>query len=73
VTNSLLSVTGTLHGRPRHLSAVCKMKQREVVSYVILAEEYRAKYPQEWSKLASITSEEAMEVYMVEVVAKSHL
>jgi len=50
----------------------CKIKHPEVVSSGIFGAKIRDKHPRGLTKQASITSEEAMEVYIVEAVAKSH-
>jgi len=48
---------------------VRKIKHHNVVSYEIFADEFPDKHPREWTKLALITLEEVMELYMLEVIA----
>jgi len=51
---------------------VTKVEHHDVVSSVIFAHQFPEKHPCEWNNQALITLEEATEVYMVEVMAKSH-
>jgi len=48
------------------------MEHHDVVSCGIFAYEFHDERPWQWTKQALITLEEAMEAYMVEVIAKSH-
>jgi len=49
-----------------------KIEHHNVVSSGIFADKFLDNHPQEWTKQALITFREAMEAYMVEVVAESH-
>jgi hypothetical protein len=49
---------------------VREIKQHDVVSSGIFAEEFPDKHPREWSIEALTTLEEATEAYMVEVTAE---
>jgi hypothetical protein len=51
---------------------VCELGQHHANSSAIFVDEFRDNRPWEWAKPASITFEMATEVYMVEVIAKSH-
>jgi hypothetical protein len=51
---------------------VCEIEHHDVVNSEIFTDEFRDKHPWEWTKQALITLEEAIEAYMVEVLAKSH-
>jgi len=62
-----------LHGRQRYLSTQsAKSKHHDAVGLGILADEFHDKHPRKWMNQDLITSEEAKEVYMVEVIAQSH-
>jgi len=50
---------------------VREIEHHDVVSSGIVADEFRDKGPLEWAKQALKTLEEAMESYMVEVIAES--
>jgi hypothetical protein len=58
-------------GFPPHRTA-SDIENWDLVSSGIIPDEVTDKNPREWTKQALITSEEATEVYMVEVVAKLH-
>jgi hypothetical protein len=65
------------NGKPPYLTKglVCTVHEIEPhddVSSVIFVYEILDKSPWQWTKLALITLEKAMEVYMVEVIAASH-
>jgi hypothetical protein len=51
---------------------VHKIKHLAVVSARIFPGKFHDKHPQEWTKQALITLEEAAEAYMVVVLADSH-
>jgi len=51
---------------------VCEIEHYYVVSSTIFADEFPNKHFRVWTKKALITLEKATEVYMVEVIAKSH-
>jgi len=51
---------------------VCEIEPHDVVSSGIFTYKCRDKSPREWMEQALKTSEEAMESYMVQVIAKSH-
>jgi len=51
---------------------VREIEQHDVVSCGILVDEFGDKHPWEWTKKALNTLSEAMEAYMVEVIADSH-
>jgi len=51
---------------------VSEMEHHDVVSSGIFADEFPDNHPREWTKQALITSEEATEMYMVEVTAEFH-
>ena len=73
VTNLSLHLVEYLHGWPRHLSTQSvKWGHHDVFSSEIFADEFPDKHPRDWMKQALMTWEEAMEVYMVKVTAKSH-
>jgi len=52
---------------------VREIEHHDVVSSGIFADNFRDKGPQEWTKQGLKTVEEAMESYMVKVIAKSSL
>jgi len=54
------------------LHTIWEIQHHDVVSSGIYADEFPEKHPWEWTKHALITVEEAMEAYMVEVLAASH-
>ena len=73
VTNVLLPVTGTLHGRQKAFGrTVRETEHHDVVRSGTFADEFRDKLPREWTKQALITLEVATEAYMVEVTAEFH-
>jgi hypothetical protein len=47
------------------------MEHHDVFSSGIFVDEFRDKGPREWTKQALKTQEEAMESYMVEVIAEA--
>jgi len=49
-----------------------QIESHDDVSTGIFKNEFHDKHPHEWTKQAAITSEEATEAYMVEVIAESH-
>jgi hypothetical protein len=50
---------------------VCEIEHHDVGNSGIFTDEFHDKHPWEWTKQALITLEEAIEAYMVEVLAKS--
>jgi hypothetical protein len=65
------------NGKPRWstkalVHTVREIKLHNAVSSWVLADEFPDKHPREWTERALITFEEAMEGYMVEVLAASH-
>jgi hypothetical protein len=65
------------NGKPRWSTKalVCTVHEIELhnaLSAWVLPDEFPDKHPREWTKKALITFEEAMEGYMVEVLAASH-
>jgi len=52
---------------------VCDIEHHDVVSSGICADEFSDKNPREWAKQAFTTFEEALEEYMVEVMAESNI
>jgi len=55
-----------------YISTLCEIKHHDVVTSGIFAYDFPDKHPREWTKQASITLQEAAEVYIVEVIAESH-
>jgi len=55
------------------IRTVREIKDYDVVSSGIFADGFRDKCPQEWTKQASKTLEEATESYMVEVIAEASI
>jgi len=55
------------------VSTLRKVEQHDGVSSGIFADESFDKNPQEWTKQALITFEDATEAYMVEVIGESNL
>jgi len=51
---------------------VHEIEHQDVVISGTFAEEFVDKHPCEWTKQAFLTLEEAMKVYMVEVIAEFH-
>jgi len=51
---------------------IWEIEQRDVISFGIFADEFGDKCPWEWHKQAWTTLEDAMEAWMVEVIAESH-
>ena len=56
-----------------YFSAVCEIELHDVVHGVIFADEFIDTPPREWTKLSLITLEDAMEGYMVDLIAKSDM
>jgi hypothetical protein len=73
--NQLLAARNEQHARLTKalVLTVHEIEHRYVVSSGIVADELYDKHPRGWIKLVVITIEEAMEEYIVVVMAKSHL
>jgi len=68
---------GAHNGKPPWLTnafvcTVHEIEDHNVVSYGIVADEFRDKHPREWTNEALITFEVATDSYVVEVIAASH-
>jgi len=55
------------------VSTVREIEHHDAVSSGIFADKFRDKRPQEWTQQALQTLEEATGLYLVDVIAKSHL
>jgi len=63
---------GNLHGLPRHLSTQpAKLNIMMSSAQGFFSDELRDKGPREWAEQTLIIIEEAMEAYLVEVIAES--
>jgi hypothetical protein len=51
---------------------VCEIEHHDVVISGRFADEFPEQNPHKWKKHALITAEQAIEPYMVEVIAESH-
>lgn len=52
---------------------VHEVEHHNISSSAILADEYHVIHPRHWMKQTIKTLEEAMEFYIVEIIAKSHI
>lgn len=74
LTNLLLRIMGTLHGQQSHLpvwSATLNIMQ--LMQSRIFAKKFRNKHPQESTKQALNSLEEATEANMVDVLPETHI
>jgi len=66
------------NGKPPWLTkafgrTVCEMEHSDVVSSEIIADQFGDNNPRQWTKQALTTSQDGAQLYMVEVIAESHM
>ena len=71
-------LTPVCNGKPPRLmevfvGTVCKFEHHYGISSLGLVYELHVRHPRQWMKQALNTLEEPMELYMVEVIAESHV